>query len=135
MSLSPADAVERFGQSGDGLAVPQGIQAVGDGGTVEQTQQPQHGEGAFPFLPVAIEPAHIRVHDVEGMSSLFLSVGFLEFDEVALSDVAAVGVAKITAKQIQSERVAFHILNQRLELLLRSLYSERPEQRHASFFG
>jgi hypothetical protein len=45
-----------------------------------------------------------------------------------------VGVAKVSAKQIQGERVAFHLLHQRLELLLRARHPERAEQRHASIW-
>ena len=67
------------------------------------------------------EPFYIRVHNMKCVAALFLSVGFFELHEIALSDVAAVNVAKKSAKQIQRERVTSHFLNQRLEFFLTSL--------------
>ena len=67
------------------------------------------------------------------MAALFFGVGFLQLHQVTLADVPGMGVAQPGAEQIQCERVAFHLLHQRLELRLRALHPERSEQRHAGF--
>ena len=78
---------------------------------------------------------HIRIHDAEGVAALFLGVGFLQLHKVTPADVPRVGVAQVGPEEVQGQRVAFHILHQRLEFLLRAIYPERPEQRHAGFLG
>lgn len=96
--------VERFGEAGDGFA-PQGREAAGVGGPVEQAHEPQHGHCSFPvFLRLSfalaektakprskaswLKPIHIRIQNTEGVSAADLIVGFLELHAVALADVA-----------------------------------------------
>ena len=47
------------------------------------------------------------------MAALFLGVGFFELDEIAMADVTAMRVAEVGAKKVESERVAFHVFNER----------------------
>ena len=41
---------------------------------------------------------HVGIHDAEGVAALLLGVGFLELHEVALADVAGVGVAQVSCR-------------------------------------
>ncbi len=83
------------------------------------------------FLPLALEPPHIRIHDAEGVAAQILGVGFFELHEVALADVPGVGVVEVSAEQVQGERVAFHVFHQLLEIGLGTgSHADGPEQLH-----
>jgi hypothetical protein len=122
-SLWSGQADERLGQPGDGLVFPHGIQAVGSGGTVEAAQQLRQREGAPTFgsvllgLAAVLEPLHVSIHDAESVATQFVGIGLFELHQIALTDVPGVAVAQVAAEQVQGERVAFHILDQFLELI------------------
>src|SRR5438445_11013404 len=69
------------------------------------------------------------------MPSLFFIVGFFQLYKVALAYVPSVGVMEVGAKQVQVERVAFHIFDEWFKLALSSLYAKFLEQRNAGFLG
>jgi len=48
---------------------------------------------------------------------LLLVVGFLQPDQIATANVTAVGVAQVAAQQVQGQRVALNLLDQRLEFV------------------
>ena len=95
------------------------------------------------------QPPHIRIHHMEGVVPVFVfGVGFLQLHEVALADVPGVGVAQVSAEQVQGKGVAFHVFDQLLEfvhalvaVVQRNVpekttpHSERLEQMHTGGTG
>ena len=103
------------------VSLPQGREAAGVGGPVEQAHEPQHGHFAPAFVAaVAQEPLLVGGHGPERVPAVHLLVGLLELHAVALADVAVEGAFQESAEQGQRERVAFHVFHQRLEFLRRA---------------
>jgi hypothetical protein len=121
-----ADPHKRLGQVRDEGSFPHSFEAAGISRPIEQPKQPQQGEGTLSVLPLALERSHVGIHDAESMAALFF-VSFLELHQVAFADISGAGIVQPSSEQGQCERVALHVLDQCLELLLHSMHPERTK--------
>jgi hypothetical protein len=125
---------ERFGQAGDGRRAPQGSEAVGSRGAVEEAQKAKDGGERLVFCS-CFQPMGVGVHNAEGMAALLFGIGFRESDEVAAADVAPMGISEIGTQEVEREGVTFDVLDELSAFLLRAANLKKLEECDARFAG